>query len=73
MSVVRGMYNLLWLEYSDEILKTLVVVVCLFHDKYIGIDFRLVNCLLHWSEKLRNSAFYDFHPIAAMLFYRSVN
>ena len=43
------MYNLLRLEYSDEILKTLVVVVCLFfgyfHYKDISIDFRLVDFL----------------------------
>ena len=41
--------NLLRLEYSDEILKTLVVVVCLFfgyfHYKDISIDFRLVDFL----------------------------
>ena len=59
-----GMYNLLRLKYSDEILKILVVVVTsifrLFHDKNIGIDFRLVNCLLTGRRNLEIRLFMTF-------------
>ena len=76
------MYNLLRLEYSDEILKNIGGCCLSIQDHFalkdIGIDFKLLNSLLTGQINLEiqfnegkyilniKSFYKDFHPIAFM-------